>query len=66
MLVSLKALERSFTGEIRRMFYLLQSMKVPRPSERGQWCMRDTVKSMRALAQAECKAGTRAGVSEKK
>ena len=65
MLQSLKALERSFTGEIRRMFYLLQNTKVPRPSGRGQRYMRETVKSMRALAQAKCKAGTRAEVSEK-
>lgn len=41
MLVSLKALERSFTGEIRRTFYVLQNMKVPRPSGRGQWNRRD-------------------------
>lgn len=32
MLVSLKALEKSFTSEIRRMLYLWQNMKVPRPS----------------------------------
>lgn len=65
MLVSLKALEWSFTGEIKRVFYLLQNTKVPTLSGRGWWYMRETIKSMRALAQAKCKAGTRAEVSEK-
>lgn len=65
MLVSLKALKRLFTSEIRRVFSLMQNAKVPTPSGRGQWYMRETVKSTRALAQAKCKAGTRAEVSEK-
>lgn len=52
MLVSLKALEKSFTSEIRRMLYLWQNVKVPmpRPSGREQWYMRETIKSMRAIA----------------
>lgn len=66
MLLSLRALEWSFTGEIGRVFYLLQNTKVPTLSGGGWWCMRETIKSMRALAQAKCKAGTRAEVSEKK
>lgn len=52
MLVSLKALERLFSGEIRRVFYLWH----PTPSGRGWWYMRETVKSTRALAPAKCKS----------
>lgn len=66
MLVSLKALEKPFTSEIRRMLYLRQNMKVPmpRPSGREQWYMRETVMSMRAIARAKCKAVARTEVSE--
>lgn len=49
MLLSLKALAGSFTTELRRVCYLLQNTKAPRPSGRGWSCMSKAVKS-RALS----------------
>lgn len=47
------------------MFYSFQSMRVPTSFRRGQWYLSEMVKSMRAPAQAKCKAGPRAEESLK-